>query len=79
MITEVLAGCYEPGEHGRAPESLYGSLKMWAHLRRQGSKVAGAPWSERIMLNPLQGRTIHRSDAGSQYPSIRLGDVEEAM
>lgn len=28
-ITEILAGYYEPDEHGRRkPESLYGSLKM---------------------------------------------------
>jgi hypothetical protein len=34
-ITEVLAGIYEPGIDGRRPpESLYGSLKMWAHLQR---------------------------------------------
>jgi len=33
-ITELLAGFYEPDERGRRPpESLYGSLKMWAHLR----------------------------------------------
>ena len=32
-ITEILAGCYEPDADGkRPPESLYGSLKMWAHL-----------------------------------------------
>ena len=37
VITEVLAGYYEPDEHGRRkPESLYGSLKMWAHLQRRG-------------------------------------------
>ncbi len=30
-ITEILAGYYEPGADGkRPPESLYGSLKMWA-------------------------------------------------
>jgi len=41
VITEVLAGLYEPDEHGRRkPESLYGSLKMWAHLQRQGITVA---------------------------------------
>jgi putative transposase len=37
----MLAGYYEPDEHGRRkPESLYGSLKMWAHLQRQGVTVA---------------------------------------
>jgi len=40
-ITAVLAGYYQPDEHGRRkPESLYGSLKMWAHLQREGIPVA---------------------------------------
>jgi putative transposase len=34
-VTEILAGIYEPDEKGRRPpESLYGTVKMWAHLRR---------------------------------------------
>lgn len=48
-ITEILAGVYEPDEKGkRPPESLYGSLKMWAHLQRQGIPVARCT-VERIM------------------------------
>jgi putative transposase len=44
-----LPGLYEPDEHGRRkPESLYGSLKMWAHLQRQGITVARCT-VERIM------------------------------
>jgi putative transposase len=40
-VTELLAGYYEPGPNGRpAPESLYGAVKMWAHLNRQGIPVA---------------------------------------
>jgi transposase InsO family protein len=40
-VTEILAGIYEPDARGRRPaESLYGSLKMRAHLRRQGVGVA---------------------------------------
>jgi putative transposase len=40
-LTEILAGIYEPDERGRRPpECLYGSLKMWEHLRRQGITVA---------------------------------------
>lgn len=40
-ITEILAGYYEPDALGhRRPESLYGSLKMWAHLQREGIPVA---------------------------------------
>ena len=46
-ITAILAGHYEPDQDGnREPESLYGSLKMWADLRREGaSRSPGAPWS----------------------------------
>ena len=48
-ITEILAGYYEPDADGkRPPESLYGSLKMWAHLQRQGIPVARRT-VERIM------------------------------
>jgi putative transposase len=48
-ITEVLAGYYEPDEHGqRKPESLYGSVKMWAHLQREGIPVAKST-VERLM------------------------------
>lgn len=48
-ITEILAGYYEPDEHGRKkPESLYGSLKMWAHLQREGIPVAKST-VERLM------------------------------
>ena len=40
-LTEIMAGIYEPDENGRRPpESLYGSLKMWEHLNRQGTGVA---------------------------------------
>jgi hypothetical protein len=57
VLTEVLAGYYEPqvdadGKKKLAPESLYGTTKMWAHLNRQG--------------DPMVGDTIHHSDAGSQ-------------
>lgn len=48
-ITEILAGYYTPDERGRRPpESLYGSLKMWAHLQRLGVPVARAT-IERLM------------------------------
>ena len=48
-ITEILAGYYEPDADGkRPPESLYGSLKMWAHVQRQGIPVARRT-VERIM------------------------------
>jgi putative transposase len=48
-ITEVLAGYYESDEHRRRkPESLYGSLKMWAHLQRDDIPVAKST-VERLM------------------------------
>ena len=40
-LTGILAGIYEPDQKGRRPpECLYGSLKMWEHLDRQGITVA---------------------------------------
>ena len=40
-LAEILAGIYEPDKNGRRPpECLYGSVKMWEHLNRQGIKVA---------------------------------------
>lgn len=40
-LTGILADYYEPDENGRRrPECLYGSLKMWAHLNREGIPVA---------------------------------------
>lgn len=51
-----LAGYYEPDEHGRRPpESLYGSLKMWAHLRRQGIEVARCTMERLMRANGWQG------------------------
>ena len=45
VLTEVLAKYYEPqidskGKKKLAPESLYGTTKMWAHLNREGITVA---------------------------------------
>jgi putative transposase len=55
-ITEILAGCYEPDEHGRKkPESLYGSLKMWAHLQREGIPVAKSTVERLMRRNGWQG------------------------
>ena len=57
-ITEILAGYYEPDEHGRRkPESLYGATKMWAHLRRQGIEVARCTVERLMRANGWQGVT----------------------
>ncbi len=60
-ITEILAGVYEPGADGkRPPESLYGSLKMWAHLQRQGIPVARRTVERIMRVNGWRGATRAR-------------------
>jgi len=60
-LTEILAGIYEPGERGRRrPESLYGSLKMWEHLRRQGIGVARCTVERLMRANGWRGVTRAR-------------------
>lgn len=55
-ITEILAGYYQPDENGRRkPESLYGSLKMWAHLQREGIPVAKSTVERLMRINGWQG------------------------
>ena len=78
-ITEVLAGYYEPDEHGRLrPESLYGSLKMWAHLNREGIEVARCTVERLMRLNGWHGvtrraaprTTIADPDAVERVPDL---------
>ncbi len=60
-LTAVLAGIYEPDEHGhRQPESLYGSLKAWEHLRRQRITVARCTVERLMRLNGWHGVTRAR-------------------
>lgn len=55
-LTGVLAGYYEPDEDGkRAPESLYGSLKMWAHLNRECIQVAKCTVERLMKINGWEG------------------------
>ena len=57
-VTEVLAGYYQPDEHGRRkPESLYGATKMWAHLQREGIEVARCTVERLMRANGWQGVT----------------------
>ena len=51
-----LADYYEPDEHGRKkPESLYGSVKMWAHMQREGIPVAKSTVERLMRANRWQG------------------------
>ena len=78
VITEILAGYYEPDERGRRrPESLYGSLKMWAHLHRDGIEVARCTVERLMRLNGWQGvtrtkkvRTTVSDPAASRAPDL---------
>ena len=54
----MLAGFYEPDAHGRrAPESLYGAEKMWAHLQREGVPVARCTVERLMRANGWRGVT----------------------
>ena len=77
-LTEILAGIYEPGEDGRRPpECLYGSLKMWEHLRRQGITVARCTVERLMRANGWRGvtrgrqvRTTIPDPANSRAPDL---------
>jgi putative transposase len=77
-VTEVLAGIYEPGENGRRPpESLYGSLKTWEHLRRQGIPVARCTVERLMRARGWRGvtrartvRTTIADPAASRAPDL---------
>ena len=78
-ITEILAGYYEPDAEGkRPPESLYGSLKMWAHLQREGIPVARRTVERLMRRNGWRGatrtrrapRTTERDPAAARAPDL---------
>ena len=61
-LTEILAGIYEPDENGRRPpECLYGSLKMWEHLNRQGITVAKCTVERLMRAHRWRGVTRGRA------------------
>ena len=61
-LTEILAGIYEPDENGRRPpECLYGSLKMWEHLNRQGITVARCTVERLMRAHRWRGVTRGRA------------------
>jgi putative transposase len=62
VLTEFLAGIYVPDSEGnRPPEALYGVTKMWAHLNRQGIRVAKCTELRLMAANGWQGTTRHRT------------------
>ncbi|RMI27550.1 IS3 family transposase [Nocardia stercoris] len=77
-VTEILAGYYEPGPDGRrAPESLYGAEKMWAHLQRHGIAVARCTVERLMREHGWRGvtrrkkvRTTEPDPAASRAPDL---------
>lgn len=75
----MLAGLFEPGPGGRrAPESLYGAVKAWGWLRRQGISAARCT-VERIMRangwrgnvrGPRKTRTTSPDPAAERFPDL---------
>jgi putative transposase len=60
-LTEILAGICEPDARGRRkPESLYGSLKMWEYLNRQGITVARCTVERLMRAGGWRGVTRER-------------------
>jgi putative transposase len=60
-VTEILAGICETDERGRRkPELLYGSLKMWEYLRRQGISVARCTLERLMRASGWRGVTRAR-------------------
>jgi putative transposase len=61
-LTEILAGIYEPDGNGRRPpECLYGSVKMWEHLNRQGIRVARCTVERLMRAHGWRGVTRART------------------
>jgi len=57
-LTGVLAGMFEPGPGGRRrPESLYGAVKAWGYLRRQGVEVARCTVERLMRANGWRGNS----------------------
>jgi putative transposase len=77
-VTEILAGIYGLDENGRRPpESLYGTVKMWAHLNRQGIPVAKCTVERLKRVHGWRGasrarrvRTTLADPAGSRAPDL---------
>jgi putative transposase len=79
-ITAVLAGYYEPDALGRKkPESLYGSLKMWHHLLRQGVEVPRCQVERLMKANGWAGvRRVKKVRTTVPDPAAaRPGDLVE--
>ncbi len=78
-LTGLLAAVFEPGRDGRRkPESLYGAVKAWGYLRRQGIAVARCTVERLMRANGWRGnvrgrrtvRTTVRDPANPRHPDL---------
>ncbi|KZS69762.1 hypothetical protein A4G29_01405 [Mycobacterium kansasii] len=79
-ITEILASYYQPDADGkRPPESLYGSLKMWAHLQRQGIPVARRTLERIMRHNDWRGVMRARRPPRTTEPDPAAGRASDLV
>ena len=78
-LTGLLAAVFEPARDGRRkPESLYGAVKAWGYLRRQGIAVARCTVERLMRANGWRGnvrgrrtvRTTVRDPANPRHPDL---------
>jgi putative transposase len=68
-LTGLLAQLFEPGADGRRkPESLYGAVKAWGHLRRQGIAVARCTVERLMRANGWRGNVRGRRRVRTTVP-----------
>jgi putative transposase len=68
-VTTMLAGMFEPGRDGRrAPESLYGAVKAWGHLRRRGVSVARCTVERIMRAHGWRGNTRQAAKVRTTVP-----------
>jgi putative transposase len=68
-LTKLLAGMFEPDGAGRRrPESLYGAVKAWGHLRRQGVAVARCTVERLMRANGWRGNVRGRRRTRTTVP-----------
>ena len=70
VITEIWPATTSPTTRAaRGPESLYGSVKMWAHLNRQGIIVAKRTVERLTRIPWLAGGATPQEDPHHRLPS----------
>jgi transposase InsO family protein len=86
-LTSLLAAVFEPGRDGRRkPESLYGAVKAWGYLRRQGVTAARCTVERLMRANGWRGnvrgrrkpRTTVPDPANPRHPDLVNRDFRAA-